>query len=209
MINATGDDDVSMEQQTGSNHCSTNNGDRGDNSWRLDSYLYNMLEQTGGISLPIYLVYAYLLARLSRPSFSNRRDILDAMEQEKEQSMVQHGDNDNDKDAVDHDDDNEDKDSASENKDTSTTNDETTDGGHRKRKKHNMPGFKALRWQLRREAAQAPPPVLCKRMSMLAAMRCDDGTGGVAFDVYRPHSNVCQAGTPPLFTCPYTLQQFG
>jgi hypothetical protein len=43
-----------------------------------------MLEQTGGISLPIYLVYAYLLRQASVASFdilTIKPDILDAMEQ--------------------------------------------------------------------------------------------------------------------------------
>jgi hypothetical protein len=57
---------------------------------RLDSYqLYNLLESQGAgvsVSLPIYLVYAYVLQQDYHVlrHFDNRRDILDAMEQEKE-----------------------------------------------------------------------------------------------------------------------------
>jgi hypothetical protein len=210
----------------------TGNGDHGDDQGRqqqrLDSYqLYNMLEPLSGagaggdsasprVSLPIYLVYAYLLRQDYRVlrHFDNRRDILDAMEEEKKPSqLLVHNDKDDDKDDEDkagEDDDRDDsddhkegKDGASENMDTITNDD---DGVRRKRKRDNKAGLKALRLQLRREAAQAPPPVLCNTKTNINASSSnnssddDDGsTAGVsiAFDVYRPNSNFCK-GAPGL-----------
>jgi hypothetical protein len=190
---------------------STENGDAG--RQRLDSYqLYNMLEVSGGdsISLPIYLVYAYLLQQDYRVlrHFDNRRDILDAMEQEKSPTQVQHDDGDkdgksNDQDTVGEDDDDdrddddeqkEDEEGEGENKGL-ITNDDSTDGVRRKRKRDKKAGLKALRLQLRREAAQAPPPILCNTSKN---SNDDDGTDvSIAFDVYRPNSNFCK-GAPGL-----------
>jgi hypothetical protein len=195
---------------------STANGDAGRQrrqQQRLDSYqLYNMLEVSGSdsISLPIYLVYAYLLQQDYRVlrHFDNRRDILDAMEKEKTPTQL-HNDNDkdddnddqdeagedDDDDGDDHDEQKEDKEGEGENKE-SITNDNDMVEVRRKRKRDHKSGLKALRLQLRREAAQAPPPVLCNTNKN---SNDDDGTGGVsiAFDVYRPNSNFSK-GAPGL-----------
>jgi hypothetical protein len=213
------DDDEDDKKRDSNIVTSTDNGDPGrqqQHKQRLDSYqLYNMLEQTGGVSLPIYLVYAYLLQQDYRVlrHFDNRREILDAMEQEKTPSKLLVNsdtatDNDNeenidDEDKAGEDDDRDDDDDHKEDKNgADESKDATMDLVRRKRKRDNKSGLKALRLQLRREAAQAPPPVLCNTNVNASSNNNsddDDGTGSVsiAFDVYRPNSNFCK-GAPGL-----------
>jgi hypothetical protein len=187
---------------------------------RLDSYqLYNLLEPFG-LSLPIYLVYAYLLQQDFRVlrHFPSQRGILDAMEVARLEfaqcqilssttvsvstavpvatsfasaSAQQQPKNDDN-------DDDEDKDDSG---DSNNNKDDTT---NKKQRQKDMPRLRSLRLQLRREAAQAPPPVLCNTNlhnnnddDNDNNDSTDDHSAQIAFDVYRPNSNFSK-GAPGL-----------